>query len=120
MTRGEECRNVAQRLRDLVGERLGDPDGIYDDELMCVLGVGVGSSDDFADPGDVLRLAELIDRPTCRFQSEAAVHGILSMFGICTRCGAIVDPLTTFCSDNRLMPANFCPCCGAEVMRDDD
>ena len=120
MTRGEACRELAQELRELVAQYSDDPDGIYDQELLCVLGVGLGSSDDSVDPADVRRLATLIDRPTCRFQSEAAVHGILSMFGICTRCGAIVDPLTTFCSDNRLMPANFCPCCGAEVMRDDD
>lgn len=119
MTRNDVRRKVAQELRDLVGEYRNDPDGIFNQELLCALGIRIGSSEDFANPVDVYSLAGLIDRPTCRFQSEAAVHGILSMFGICTRCGAIVDPLTTFCSNNSLMPANFCPCCGAEVVRDD-
>lgn len=120
MTRDNDLhRKVAQDLRDLVGQYMDDPDGIFNQELLGALNVGIGSSEDFANPADVERLADLIDRPTCRFQSETAVHGIFSLYGICTRCGAIVDPLTAFCSDNRLMPANFCPCCGAEVVHDD-
>lgn len=111
MISDEERRDVAEGLRGLEGECV--PLAYVLDEL----GVDCDGAD--VPKAHVERLADLIDRPTCHFQSEAAVHGIFSLFGICTRCGAIVDPLTAFCSDNRLMPANFCPCCGAEVMHDD-
>lgn len=113
-TRNDERRVVVQALRDLVGEYRNDPDGIFNQELLCVLGVGIGSSEDFANPADVYRLARLIDRPTCR--NEAC-----GLF-ICSECGECV-------SVERKIPGSlnvaepyvpdYCPCCGAEVVHDD-
>lgn len=117
MISDEERRETAARLRALhENHEWYDFDQEVDDIESAV---GCNYDQPHKSQGLLLRLADLVDRPTCRFQPETAVHGIFSLFGICTRCGAIVDPLTAFCSDNRLMPANFCPCCGAEVVRDD-
>lgn len=114
MTRGEACRKLAQELRELAIRYKDDPDGIFDLELFCVLGVGIGSSDDFADPADVYRLACLIDRPTC--------HNEASGLFICSECGECVTV-------ERKIPGSlnvaepyipdYCPCCGAEVVHDD-
>ena len=114
MTRGEACRELAQELRELVAQYSDDPDGIYDQELLCVLGVGLGSSDDSVDPADVRRLATLIDRPTC--------HNEASGLFICSECGECV-------SVERKIPGSlnvaepyvpdYCPCCGAEVVHGD-
>lgn len=112
--RNDERRVVVQALRDLVGEYRNDPNGIFNQELLCALGVGIGSSEDFAAPADVYRLACLIDRPTCR--NEACV-----LF-ICSECGECVNV-------ERKIPGSlnvaepyvpdYCPCCGAEVVHDD-
>lgn len=114
MTKDDVRRKVAQELRDLAGEYRDDPYGIYDLELFCVLGVGIGSSEDFADPADVLRLAELIDRPTCRNEG-------CELF-ICSECGECVTVERKIPGSLNVAEPyipNFCPCCGAEVVHDD-
>ena len=113
-TRNYVRRKVAQELRELVGQYRNDPDGIFDLELFCVLGVGIGSSEDFADPADVYRLACLIDRPTC--------HNEGCELFICSECGECVTV-------ERKIPGSlnvaepyipdYCPCCGAEVVHSD-
>ena len=98
-------RKLAQDLRDLATLRKDDPDGVFDQELLCVLGVGPGRSDDFADPEDVFRLAYIVDRPTCRMvatdhEYEDSVR--------CTRCReSFARPW---------VPFRYCPNCDAEVV----
>lgn len=91
---------VAQRLRNVVAGHLGDPDGIPNEELLCVLDLRIGSSNDFADPGDVLRLAELIDRPTTKLSVDEDGRTC------CASCG---------CACLYMGSATYCPDCGAEV-----
>ena len=114
-TRDQACVKLAQDLRDLAARYKDDPDGIFDQELFCVLGVGPGSSDDFAYPADVCRLAYIIDRPTCSNEG--------SELFICSKCGECVTV-------ERKIPGSlnvaepyipdYCPCCGAKVVADDD
>ena len=113
-TRNYVRRKVAQELRDLVGQYIKDPDGIFNQELLCALGIRIGSSEDFANPVDVYSLAGLIDRPTCRNEGCEPF--------ICSECGECV-------SVERKIPGSlnvaepyipdYCPCCGAEVVHDD-
>lgn len=60
----------------------------------------------------LLRLADLID-PTCR-----AVHQGASMDDelVCSECGAL---LGVEVGGEQMFVPNFCPCCGARVVRGD-
>lgn len=106
-------RRLAQDLRDLAALRKDDPDGVFDQELLCVLGVGPGRSDDFVDPADVCRLARIVDRPTCRNVADP-VDG--SLFE-CSNCGETWELTCGGLEENHLF---FCPNCGGEVARDGD
>lgn len=108
-TRDEACVRLAQDLRDLATRCKDDRDGVFDQELLCVLGVGPGSSDDFADPADVYRLALLIDRPTCRNIADQCDGGSFE----CSECGEVWELTCGNPSDNHL---NFCPNCGRQVV----
>lgn len=57
------------------------------------------------------RLADLIDRPTCRKLEND------QRYWRCSRCGAFVywDAVTDLTG---VRPTNYCPNCGAEVMDD--
>lgn len=110
-TRGEACAKLAQDLRELATRYKDDRDGIFDQELFCVLGVGPGFSDDFADPADVCRLAYIIGRPTCRNLADPCDGGAFE----CSECGEIWELDCGNPADNHL---NFCPNCGAQVVVD--
>ena len=99
-------RKMADRLRHSVAcVRPGDE--LCDQEVLAVLCVGPGHHEGYSDAEDVLRLADLIDRPTCR-----AVQTAPGDFYACSECGhdgwADADSVTRFCPD-----------CGAEVVRDE-
>lgn len=64
MISDEERRRIAKMLRDAT-EGHGDVPGIPDSEVFCILEIGTGFADGFADKADVEALADLIDRPTC-------------------------------------------------------
>lgn len=114
MARDDEVRRkIAQDLRDLVGVYMDDEDenGILNQDLLCALDVDFGSSDDFADPADVYRLAYIIDRPTCRNVADPCDGGAFE----CSECGEIWELDCGNPGDNHL---NFCPNCGAQVVVD--
>lgn len=106
-------RMLAQDLRDLAARRKDDTDGVFDQELLCVLGVGPGNSDDFADPADVLRLAYIVDRPTCRNVADPADGGLFE----CSNCGETWELTCGGPEENHLL---FCPNCGGEIVGGDD
>ena len=113
-------RRLAQDLRDLAARRKDDPDGVFDQELLCVLSVGPGNSDDFADPADVLRLACIVDRPTCRNVADPADGGFE-----CSECKFKAEIVEEECNEygeafsTTLMP-RFCPHCGRKVVHEND
>ena len=102
----EKRRKMADRLRHSVAYvRPGDE--LCDQEVLGVLGVGPGHHEGYSDAENVLRLADLIDPPTCR-----AVQPAPGDFYECSECG--YDGWTDADSVTR-----FCPNCGAEVVTDE-
>ena len=111
----DQRRKVAARLREMAYERPRHNDVVTNAELFCILGVGVGDIEGCAEPRDLYRLADLIDRPTCHDVSRRG-----KAFA-CSECGAQVDtdctcgePLMWF--NGAAAVPRYCPSCGAEVV----
>lgn len=106
MPSDSERREVAARLRNFEQLR-----GVFRESNVCafcdVLGVGYMDWEHIC-----ARLADLIDRPTCRFEPayEPDVIGEVSLIE-CGKCGWTVEPWNA--GDFR-----YCPNCGAEVTED--
>lgn len=85
---------------------------LTDGELLDLLAEAVGldryGSKNF-DDGLFERIAELVDRPTCK-NSEYLYDG---SFFECSECGERWELTCGSPADNNL---NFCPRCGAEVV----
>lgn len=101
----DERREVAENLRNLTISRSIQYKEQFFDELAEVV-VGF---EDYHDFNVVLeKLADLIDRPTCK-NSEYLYDG---SFFECSKCGERWELTCGSPADNNL---NFCPRCGAEV-----
>ena len=109
MISDEKRREVARRLREDL-ERVG-VDYMTDGELLDVIAadVGVRSSCGDFDAKLMDKLADLIDRPTCK-NSEYLYDG---SFFECSECGERWELTCGGPADNHLC---FCPRCGAEVV----
>lgn len=110
----EECREVASRLaREAQAWRGTFPDSECADinsaamiQDLCVF-VGLGRS---ALCSEVFqRLADLIDRPTCKNIADPYDGSFFE----CSKCGERWELTCGSPADNNL---NFCPRCGAEVV----
>lgn len=104
MISDKERRDVAEGLRGLEGECV--PLAYVLDEL----GVDCDGAD--VPKAHVERLADLIDRQTCRDED------CLSRSFSCSACGYEAWTYDDYCCDPK--DFSFCPNCGAEVVRDDD
>lgn len=126
MTSDEKRRRIAKMLRDAT-EGHGDVPGIPDSEVFCILEIGTGFADGFADKTDVEALADLIDRPTCElvevWDDETKQHYL-----DCTAChfGRLAIELDDEGKrfNSRALWASVdhtalthCPYCGADVVR---
>lgn len=126
MISDEKRRRIAKMPRDAT-EGHGDVPGIPDSEVFCILEIGTGFADGFADKADVEALADLIDRPTCElvevWDGEAKQHYL-----DCTAChfGRLAieldDAGVRFNSRALWAGVDYtslthCPYCGAEVER---
>lgn len=99
----EERREIARKLRHVVNCCDQEPYyGVPDSEVFSILGVGLGATDGFANEDDVERLADLIDRPTCRKLIPDEMEGLV----FCSNCGAEIGEYGV---------PNYCHNCGAEV-----
>ena len=102
----EERREVAENLRNLtIGRSIQYKEQFFDELAEVVVGF-----EDYHDFDVVLeKLADLIDRPTCK-NSEYLYDG---SFFECSECGERRELTCGSPADNNL---NFCPRCGAEVV----
>lgn len=60
----------------------------------------------------MLRLADLIDRPTCSIKRGARNQ---TAWGVCSRCAALVNTERAMSNATEYLPTRYCPSCGAEV-----
>ena len=105
MISDEKRREVAENLRNLtIGRSIQYKEQFFDELAEVVVGF-----EDYHDFDVVLeKLADLIDRPTCK-NSEYLYDG---SFFECSKCGERWELTCGGPADNHL---NFCPRCGAEV-----
>lgn len=105
MISDEKRREVAERLRNASACRGNAPWMVED--LMLALGFRC-----YEDGEDQLfnRLADLIDRPTCSIK-----RGHQTTWGVCSRCGALVNAERAVSTAIEYLPTRYCANCGAEV-----
>lgn len=99
-----ERRAAAARLRQFLSEPW-DERSWYHDSLQIVgslVGTSVGES-------IIMRLADLIDRPTCKNIADPYDGSFFE----CSKCGERWELSCGSPADNHL---GFCPRCGAEVV----
>ena len=110
----KERREVAARLRGITEEELCHM--FLGEILDCAAG-----GDCLNDEGDIderlilNRLADLIDRPTCSIKREVVGRNPTT-WGVCSRCGALVNAERAVSTTTEYLPTSYCPNCGAEVV----
>lgn len=112
MISDEERREVAKRLRN--GGIARDSEEAYVLLLSCIgIRPQLPATSTYKDA--MVRLADLIDRPTCSIKRESR-NGYPTTWGVCSRCGAIVNAERAVSNATEYLPTRYCPNCGAEVM----
>lgn len=102
----DERREVAARLRSLDVHDWNDfMDEVY--SLETAIGCSIGQ--DWQDQNWWQRLADLIDRPTCK---NLATHLVDEL--VCSACGERVDIAYLDSDDDYRV--RYCPGCGAKVV----
>lgn len=112
MTNDKERREITSGIRQFLSmpydERPWEHDGLQ--TVGRLVGAYVGES-------ILARLADLIDRPTCSIKRESR-NGYPTTWGVCSRCGAIVNAERAVSNAIEYLPTRYCPNCGAEVVND--
>lgn len=101
-----ERREVAERLR-YSAEQSWDA-GVLDQEVLSILGVGLGEEDGFSDANDVRRLADLIDPTTT--VDETGVETVADAVHLCecNECGHSFEWVYG--------EYEYCPRCGSRIV----
>lgn len=113
----KQRHEVARKLRVLACTP--DEIGITEHAVIRDLGISSGIYDDCCKSEEVLAVADLIDRPTCR-----NVSGCQDTFK-CSECRCKVELIAEVCNEYGeplgvpLMPS-WCPNCGAMVTEKED
>lgn len=113
MISDDERREVARKLRVLACTP--DEIGITEHAVIRDLGISSGIYDDCCKSEEVLAVADLIERQTCR-----NVSGYQDVFE-CSECRCRVELINEVCNEYGdpfsvpLIPS-WCPNCGAEVV----
>ena len=95
-----ERREIARKLREIEWRTMP---ALTDGFDQC-------GNEDF-DEGLLGRIADLIDRPTCSIK-----RGYQTTWGVCSRCGALVNAERAVSTATEYLPTRYCPKCGAEVV----
>ena len=107
----DERREIARKLREIERQTLCE---LTDGELLDLLADKVRSGRYGSKSFDEVlfgRLADLIDRPTCSIK-----RGYQTRWGVCSRCGALVNAERAVSTATEYLPTRYCPNCGAEVV----
>ena len=103
-------RYVAGELREVAGN--ADSDGeVWVGNLMAATDGEMGMTGGYVTAESVERLADLIDRPTCRMRFDA-VHQDFA----CSSCGHRFDGFQTYDGHGHWDDFRYCPMCGAQVV----
>lgn len=104
-----ERREAARKLREI--EELNNINAATDGELLDVIayGIGMGSYGGVLRSALLNKLADLIDKPTCKNIADPYDGGLFE----CSKCGERWELTCGNLADNHLC---FCPRCGAEVV----
>lgn len=103
---GGERRAIAKKLRYTANDDLGGLS--LQKNLAAITKAGDGSW-----RGVMRRLADLIDRPTCRNVYDETEEGACKNGFKCSKCGELVED----CEGYRITGTfNCCPKCGREVV----
>lgn len=120
-TSDKRRREIAHELRAMVGARCyGRPGATgscvdIDDFLTVLLDRRVRDCEVSIDSTEALRVADLIDVPTCRNVYDENEEGCCENGFKCSKCGELVED----CEGYRVKGTfNYCPNCGAEVVPD--
>lgn len=120
----KQRHDVAQKLRVIACTP--DEIGITEHAVIRDLGISAGIYDDCCRSEDVLAVADLIDRPTCKLvQMDATGRppfytGGIALNYVVGGCGECGYPFGNGNSiiGNPFSAPNYCPNCGAEVLND--
>lgn len=112
MISDKERREAAENLRQFLSvpydERVWDRTDLQ--TVGRLIGTPLG--------GNIIeRLADLIDRPTCSIKREVR-SGYPTTWGVCSRCGALVNAERAVSTATEYLPTRYCPNCGTEVLDD--
>lgn len=105
-----ERREAARKLRNAEERTMME---LTDGELLDMLADAVDLDSyegEHFEGGLLYCLADLIDRPTCSIK-----RGYQTTWGVCSRCGALVNAERAVSTATEYLPTRYCPNCGVEV-----
>lgn len=110
MITDEECRNVAAKMREVAESHKDDLNDDPDYSPFVAFNVLSGAFDRFPRYKDLLHLADLIDRPTCRLElTDVETYGNVKVrIYECSECGRPCEEIYG--------KYERCPHCGAVVV----
>lgn len=110
MITDEKRREIVGNLR-YCAEMCHDV-GVLDSDVLNALDIHCGDTDGVSSAYDVEKLADLIDRPTCKMTECSIDHGSRSWGMRCSRCD------TEFEHEKPAYGWRYCPKCGAAIVDD--
>ena len=102
----DERREVAESLRCSAEQSLVA--GVFDQEVLSILGVGTGEEDGFSDTNDVRRLADLIDPTTTVDETDVETVADAVHLCECNECGHSFEWVYG--------EYEYCPRCGSRIV----
>ena len=107
----EKRREIAGNLRYCA--EMCNSTGVLDSDVLNALGIHCGDTDGVSSAYDVEKLADLIDRPTCRIIKSAKIY---------TAFGELIDTMNVYvlsCGHQAVgfNKPEYCPKCGTMVDR---
>lgn len=111
MINDERRREIAGNLRYCA--EMCHSTGVLDSDVLNALDIGCGDTDGVSSAYDVEKLADLIDRPTCRIIKSAKIY---------TAFGELIDTMNVYvlsCGHQAVgfNRPEYCPKCGTMVER---